>query len=58
MFCWSLRAAAEVKVKVWFPACGDGSFTTILMEAFAEVAGVCCRSKGQLSDLSDSSVAV
>jgi hypothetical protein len=41
MFCWSLRAAAEVKAKVWFPACEEGSLTTILMEALAEVAGVC-----------------
>ena len=42
--CWSSRAVVEVKVRVWLPACGDGSCTTILMEALAEVAGVCWRS--------------
>lgn len=44
---WSSRAAAEVKVIVWFPATGEGSCTTILMEALAEVAGVCWRSARQ-----------
>ena len=44
MCCWSSRAAAEVKVKVWLPAGVDRSGTTILMEALADVAGVCWRS--------------
>lgn len=44
--CWSSRAAGDVKVKVWFSVL-SGCWTTILMDAFADVAGVCWRSSQQ-----------